>query len=532
MKNIESYIFRTVLDCSLMGIVLHRNGEVLYSNQQINKIFEEEIDLSTNPKVFDYLSIEYQEVAKKSILKINDDFEGWMKGDYPIILKNGKHKILSTSSKIIDKSSKIILLEVTDITKEKDIERENKDYKFKMESIMHEAPISILILSEEGEIKYVNKRVLRDRKIQMNEVRGKLISDFIGYQKSDSVFARLQFAVEHKVDLKEVIHYQRRDKTDMWFELNVKYIKEEERSNFIVLVQDITEIKAMEKQIKNFNNQLKIKVQENIDDLELKTKKVERGQQAMIFLLEDMKEIQKEIQTANQKMKVMNADLESFNYSVSHDLKAPLRVITNYSNFLTEDLTDTIGEESLAMLKEIEAQGKKMSQLLSDLLYFSRFGSAKLKTTKINMKELVSALFSEEFRENDQANKFEIIIDNLPIIYGDYPLIKQVIVNLVANAVKFSQHRDNPLIHVGFIENEVEITYYFKDNGIGFSEDKSSYIFGLFNRLNNSVKFEGTGVGLSIVKRIIEKHNGSVYAKGVQGEGAEIGFVLPKNIVK
>ena len=532
MQTIDNHIFRSVLDYSQVGIILHRNGEILYSNNQVNHILEEDVSESLNLTIFDYLSPDYKDIVLKRIEEMINGLGDWMKGDYPVRLKNGSQKVVRTSARLIDKETQTILLEITDITREKITERENKFYRLKMESVLDEAPISILILSEEGEIQFINKKVIQGRNIERKGIQGMFIKDFITYQKSDPVFNRLYFAFQNKINLKEVFSYKKKNDQTIWLELNVKYISQEKQRNFIVLIQDVSELKAMEQKIKGFNDELKRKVQENISDLEIKTKKLKRGQQAMIYLLEDMKEIQKEINAANRKMEVMNADLESFNYSVSHDLKAHLRVITNYSNFLMEDLSGKIEEESFKMLKEIESQGKNMSQLLTDLLHFSRFGNAHLKKTKIDMKELVSALFSEELRVHDRADKFEIIIDNLPEISGDYSLIKQVVVNLVANAVKFTKNEEKPKIHVGFVENKNEIKYYFKDNGIGFAEEKSSYIFNVFKRLNNSVNQEGTGIGLAIVKRIIEKHDGKVYASGISGKGAEIGFVLPKIDVK
>lgn len=534
MQQIDNHIYKDVLELSNMGILLYRGGHIIYVNKQFETIVEEKLDISKDITLYDYLKERYHEQVKELIRKVEEGGENWINGDYPIVLKNGKHKYIKSSAKLIDEKTKTILVEITDITALKQKEEEDEKYKFNLENIIDEAPINILIINELGVIKFFNKyETKKNVGIQENFV-GKNLNDFLEYQKSDSVLNRIYFGFKNKVNLNEIIEFKVHNSTSRWFELKMKYIKGNELNNnsFIALVQDVTDIKLMELKIKNFNEDLKRKVHENIATLEAKTKKIERGQEAMVLLLEDMKDVQSELKAANKKMKIMNDDLESFNFSVSHDLKSPLRVISNYAKFLSEDLANKIDDDSLTMVAEIERQGNIMNQLLNDLLYFSRYGSARLNKVVVDMKELVAAIFSEEFRDKPYAEKFNITIEPLPNIFADYALIKQVIINLVSNAVKFTKHKDNPQILVGFIENKEEITYFFKDNGAGFNDNRSKQIFELFHKLNKTNNESGTGIGLAIVKRIVEKHGGKVYAKGVDGFGAEIGFSLPKNNLK
>ncbi|MBN2746497.1 MAG: cache domain-containing protein [Bacteroidales bacterium] len=245
------------------------------------------------------------------------------------------------------------------------------------------------------------------------------------------------------------------------------------------------------------------------------------AQKLETMVLQRTDELEKQAAILNEK----NKDLESFNYSVSHDLKTPLRALVHYSEFLNLDLKGKVTGEQKFMIDEIHKQSKKMMRLIEDLLRFSSTSGRKLQKETIDMYLLFESIINESIPQ-ERALDYSIKIEPLPKIQGDYALIKQVVINLVSNAFKFSKNAELPSVEVGFRRQSSHIVYFIIDNGVGFSEETATKIFDIFYQSNPDLGNEGTGIGLAIVKRIVEKHLGFVYAKS-EGQGAEIGFGLP-----
>lgn len=226
-----------------------------------------------------------------------------------------------------------------------------------------------------------------------------------------------------------------------------------------------------------------------------------------------------------QQLEMANKELESFSYSVSHDLRAPLRAITNYAQMLEDRFTETVTDEKFAsLLGSIQRNTLKMDTLIDDLLAFSRLGRKPVQKQMINMKELVQYAYDEI---HVPYQKGKMVLESIPDIHADYNLLKQVLVNLISNAVKYSSKIENPSIHVGSFKQNNQIVYFVKDNGAGFDMEYMDKLFGVFQRLHSNKEFEGTGVGLAIVKRIIEKHGGTIWAEAKVNEGATFYFSLP-----
>ncbi len=225
---------------------------------------------------------------------------------------------------------------------------------------------------------------------------------------------------------------------------------------------------------------------------------------------------------------IANRELESFSYSVSHDLRAPLRAVHGYARILKEDYGAKLDPEANRVMNNIMGNAKKMGQLLDDLLTFSRLGRKELVRVKIPMNAMVANLCNEI--KNGQLNrKIEFKINDLQPARGDAVIIKQAWVNLISNAVKYSKLKEETIIEIGSEVTGDEIIYAIKDNGAGFDMRYASKLFGVFQRLHSDEQFEGTGVGLAIVHRIISKHGGRVWAEGKVNEGAIFHFSLPKN---
>jgi PAS domain S-box-containing protein len=221
-----------------------------------------------------------------------------------------------------------------------------------------------------------------------------------------------------------------------------------------------------------------------------------------------------------------NKELEAFSYSVSHDLRAPLRAIDGFSRLALEEYGGVLGAEGNRLLNVVRSSTQKMGQLIDDLLQFSRLGRQELEMTQVEMTDLARDAV-EEHRRDDPSRAVEVRIDPLPRIRGDRALLRQVWANLVSNAYKYSRLNSAARIEIGADRVNGEEVYRVRDNGVGFDMQYADKLFGVFQRLHSKKEFEGTGVGLAIVQRVIQRHHGRVWADSRLGEGATFYFAIP-----
>ncbi|TGJ98740.1 PAS domain-containing sensor histidine kinase [Leptospira langatensis] len=259
----------------------------------------------------------------------------------------------------------------------------------------------------------------------------------------------------------------------------------------ITVQQDITSNKEAENQIRSLNNDLEERVKKRTEQLEL-----------------------------------ANKELESFSYSISHDLRAPIRGISGFTQILLEDYGPQLDAEAMRIIGKIIENAKQMGQLVDDLLEFSRLGRTELTEREVQMKDLALFVFNElKGAEFDREIKFEI--SNLPMIKGDQSVIRQLWINLISNAIKYTRKKEVAYIEIGFKQADEEVVFFVKDNGAGFNMQYYHKLFGVFQRLHSNSDFEGTGVGLAIVKRIVSRHGGRIWAESKEGEGTTFYFTLP-----
>jgi PAS domain S-box-containing protein len=240
---------------------------------------------------------------------------------------------------------------------------------------------------------------------------------------------------------------------------------------------------------------------------------------------EEIQKLNRDLQANVLQLEANNKEIESFSYSISHDLRAPLRALNGYSSMLEEDYGKTLDSEARRMLSSIAFNAQKMGRLIDDLLTFSRMGKKEIQKTQVNMSEMVKGILAEISRSKE--HKAAVLIHELPEAMGDQALLTQVWINLLSNAIKYSANREKPCVEIGSEISNQHITYFVKDNGAGFNMKYADKLFGVFQRLHSDKEFEGTGVGLAIVQRIIARHGGRVWAQAEEGAGATFYFTLP-----
>jgi two-component system sensor histidine kinase/response regulator len=236
--------------------------------------------------------------------------------------------------------------------------------------------------------------------------------------------------------------------------------------------------------------------------------------------------LEQRVRERTAELEAANRDLESFCASVSHDLRAPLRHIDGFSNLLIENHASQMPEEARRLLKFVSSSAQRMGQLIDDLLHFSRLGRQQLSKQPVNISGLVQEVL-EELGKEQGGRSIEIRVGELPDTVGDPSLLKQVFVNLFSNAFKFTRQKEKPVMEVGWRQQGGEGVYFVRDNGVGFNMDHARKLFGVFQRLHTNEEFEGTGVGLSIVQRIIHRHGGRIWAEAGMDKGAAFFFTLP-----
>lgn len=247
--------------------------------------------------------------------------------------------------------------------------------------------------------------------------------------------------------------------------------------------------------------------------------------------LENMnRNLEKMVDERTAELQVINKELESFSYSVSHDLRTPLRAISGFAKILAVKAKDNLDEEQQKFLKVIRDNVTSMDQLIEDLLGYAKMGRANVSIKQIDMHRLVNEVL-DEILDPEEADKVIIRVEELPKIKADRELMKRVWSNLISNAIKFSSEKEQPEIKISANNKKDEVVYCVKDNGAGFNMRYANKLFSIFKRLHTQKEFPGTGVGLAIVQRIILKHGGEVWAESKPNKGATFSFSIPKHIL-
>ena len=243
--------------------------------------------------------------------------------------------------------------------------------------------------------------------------------------------------------------------------------------------------------------------------------------------IRETKQLERQLREHARVVDEANRELDSFTYSVSHDLRAPLRAIDGFSRILVEDFAERMSKDETRLLGVIRKNTQQMGQLIDDLLAFARLGRKEMAVAAVDMKALLIELVPEVLAGTEHR-QIDLRAGHLPSAVGDRALLKQVWLNLLSNAIKYTRNRDRAVISISGERGDDELVYKVEDNGAGFDMQYIDKLFGVFQRLHRNTEFEGTGVGLALVQRIVRRHGGRVWAEGKEGVGATFWFALPR----
>ncbi|KMQ51936.1 Signal transduction histidine kinase [Chitinispirillum alkaliphilum] len=235
------------------------------------------------------------------------------------------------------------------------------------------------------------------------------------------------------------------------------------------------------------------------------------------------------LQSKTEELSYLNKELESFSYSVSHDLRTPLSTIKGFGDIIIEDHANTLDKEVLDYVRVINSEAKKMGQLINDMLRLSRVSRTELNPEELDLTEIITSIV-DELRQKQPHKKVTVRIEENLSLIADKNLLQIALSNLLNNAWKYSSKNDKAVIEVGKTEINGKTTYFVRDNGVGFDQRRASELFIPFNRLHSQQEFKGTGVGLSIVSAVIKRHGGEIWAEGKRGKGAVFYFTIPRRL--
>lgn len=408
---------------------------------------------------------------------------------------NGIRYFNSTKFPITDQNGIITGLcgITTETTNRKMIEQELKESKERFKSIVEGAPEAIFIQIEQ-KFAYLNPAACKLFGIKSeNELLGKPVIERFHPKFHEKIAERIKKLNESRESVHELFElmFLRLDGSEVWVETTGEPIVYNGKNGALVFVRNISERKQAEEEIRKLNTQLEKRVEERTEQLQ-----------------------------------AANKELEAFAYSVSHDLRAPLRGIHGFAQILMEDFHDKLDDEGKRICKVIKDNSSKMGQLIDDLLSFSRLNRTEITKTRVDMTNLVNSIFYE-VTDQSSREKIDFKLDNLYDTNGDPNMLRQVWINLLSNAIKFASKKQRIEISITCIRTDNKTVFCIKDNGVGFDMRYVNKLFGVFQRLHPDKEFPGTGVGLAIVQRIVHRHGGIVWAEGEINKGASFYFNLP-----
>ena len=430
--------------------------------------------------------------------------------------------------------ARISVLEQSEDDKKK-YKEELVQTKAMFEGLFEFAPDAIVVVNRKGNIVRANKQTERLFGYSANELADSHHEILLPerFKKRHIKHRRTYMADPHIRPMGTGLELYGRKKDGSEFSVDIALgpLKAEKETLVIAVIRDVSEHRKSEAALRTALDEMELKVTERTSALlianeELLTE-IEERKQTEAQLEEYRRDLEEQVTERTAELMDVNKELEAFSYSVSHDLRAPLRQMAGFITLLQKQIADYPNIKVRQYIASILAASRKMDVLINDLLAFSQIGRTEIQKKKVSLDELVRGVM-REIRDEFKERNIIWEVDELPAIIGDRGLLRQVIVNLISNAVKFTSTRSQAEIKIGCKDEDDKYTFFISDNGVGFDMKYADRLFGVFQRLHTQDDFEGTGIGLANVQRIIARHGGRVWAEGAVGQGATFYFTLPK----
>lgn len=498
-KILSSALYPILENVSDAAVVIDLNGNIVLWSGQAEKIFgwnrSEAVDQVMTNLILTQISAQIIDKKIKQYSNSHND-PGDLIELSGITKEKKEIRIELKVHSLVDSGQQYFYALIRDISERIAVYDQLNEQKEFYQRILENIPTDIAIFDENHRYVYVNPYGIKDPELR-KYIIGKDDFDYLKYRGRDPAIANMRREKFSEAKSTGQIVVWEDSTTDPHGEIQTSlrkfypvYDQDKRFSLMIGFGIDITARKKMEEYIQNINQDLEFKIEERTNELQR-----------------------------------TNEELNTFNSMVSHDLQSPLRAMSGFSKILRDDYAETLDNSGKELLALIERNARHMSSLIRGLLKFSQLGKAPLAKVWTDMNEIVGTVVDDIQMVSVNSNT-QITQHELPPASCDMLLIKQVWFNLIGNAVKYSSKKENPKIEIGGSQTDQGTVYYVHDNGAGFDIAYANKLFQIFERLHSQVDFEGTGVGLAIVHRIISKHGGKIWAESKVGEGSTFHFTL------